>query len=95
MRFTRCSLFVLLTISVLCFFSSAQQTPSVASSTVVPRLVNFSGKALDERGNPISGTTAPTFAIDKDQLRRRSAVVGNAERQCGQERPLHRAVGFQ
>jgi hypothetical protein len=53
---------------MLWFFSSAQQTtPSVASSTVAPRLVNFSGKALDERGNPISGTTAPTFAIYKDQ----------------------------
>jgi len=25
--------------------------------------VNFSGKALDERGNSISGTTAPMFAV--------------------------------
>jgi hypothetical protein len=68
MRSTRYSLFVLLTISVLCCFLTAQQTtPSVASSTVVPRLVNFSGKAVDEQGKPISGTAAATFAIYKDQ----------------------------
>jgi hypothetical protein len=53
---------------VLCCFLTAQQTtPSVASSTVVPRLVNFAGKALDEQGKPISGTAAATFAIYKDQ----------------------------
>jgi hypothetical protein len=67
MRSTRYSLFVLLTISVLCCFSTAQQATSVASSTVVPRLVSFSGKALDEQGRPISGTSAATFAIYKDQ----------------------------
>jgi hypothetical protein len=68
MRFIRYSLFVLPTFSVLCFFLTAQQTmPSEASSTVVPRLVNFSGKAVDEQGKPISGTSAATFAIYKDQ----------------------------
>jgi hypothetical protein len=68
MRSIRYSPFVLLTISVLCCFLTAQQViASVASSTVVPRLVNFSGKAMDERGKPISGITAATFAIYNDQ----------------------------
>jgi hypothetical protein len=57
MRSTRYSLFVLLMILVFCSFLNAQQpTPSAASAAVVPRLVNFSGKALDEQGKPISGT---------------------------------------
>jgi hypothetical protein len=78
MRFTRNSLFVLLTISGLCFFLSAQQTaPSVASSTVVPRHVNFFNKALDERGNSISGTTAPTL---------RSTKISKVALRCGWKR---------
>ena len=68
MRSTRYSLFVLLMISVFCSFLNAQQpTPSAASAAVVPRLVNFSGKALDELGKPMSGITGATFAIYKDQ----------------------------
>src|SRR5271170_5713668 len=67
MRFTRYSLLVLAMISLFGTFLTAQQTPSVASLTVVPRLVNFAGKALDEQGKAISGTAATTFAIYKDQ----------------------------
>jgi hypothetical protein len=32
-----------------------QQPAMVQSSATVPRLVNFSGKALDEHGKPMSG----------------------------------------
>jgi hypothetical protein len=37
------------------------------SSAVVPRLVNFSGIARDERGNPISGIAGATSAIYKEE----------------------------
>src|SRR5271154_6031024 len=60
----RFSVFALITIPVLSLFLNAQQP---VPSAVVPRLVNFSGKALDEQGKPISGTAASTFAIYKDQ----------------------------
>jgi hypothetical protein len=60
----RFSVLALIAIPVLSLFVNAQQP---APSTVVPRLVNFSGKALDEKGKPISSTAAATFAIYKDQ----------------------------
>ena len=44
---------------------SAQDSPSAASS--VPRLVNYSGKALDARNKALSGTVGVTFAVYKDQ----------------------------
>jgi len=53
------SLFMLF---LLCSCLAAQQT-----STVVPRLVNFSGKATDSRGKITSGVAGVTFAIYKDQ----------------------------
>lgn len=34
---------------------------------MVPRLVNFSGKAIDAQGNALSGTVGATFANYKDQ----------------------------
>jgi hypothetical protein len=37
-------------------------------SGAVPRLVNFSGKALDEQNKPISGVQAISLAIYKDQF---------------------------
>jgi hypothetical protein len=44
------------------------QQPSVApTSPVVPRLVNFSGKATDAQGKVISGIAGITLAIYKDQ----------------------------
>jgi hypothetical protein len=39
----------------------------VPERAVVPRLVNFSGIARDERGNPISGIAGATFAIYKEE----------------------------
>jgi hypothetical protein len=44
---------------------SAQNSTSAASS--VPRLVNYSGKALDAQNKPLSGMVGITFAIYKDQ----------------------------
>jgi len=42
----------------------AQQTePEPANGTAVPRLVSFSGTALDRQGRPIAGTVGITFAI--------------------------------
>ena len=57
---TRKYLFLLLALSLLCASSNAQ------SAAVVPRLVNFSGKATDAQGKAISGIAGATFAIYKD-----------------------------
>ncbi len=37
------------------------------SETIVPHLVNYSGKALDAAGKPLAGIAGVTFAIYKDQ----------------------------
>ena len=47
--------------------SNAQQQAASASPAVVPRLVNFSGKAADTEGKIIMGAVGATFAIYKDQ----------------------------
>jgi len=44
---------------------SAQNSTSAATS--VPRLVNYSGKAIDAQSKPLSGTIGITFAIYNDQ----------------------------
>ena len=41
---------------------------SASTGPVVPRLVNYSGKALDAQGKPLSGIAGATFAIYKDQF---------------------------
>lgn len=46
---------------------NAQQQASSPSSSAVPRLVNFSGKAADAQGKTITGIAGVTFAIYKDQ----------------------------
>ena len=51
---------------LLCCAADAQQAAS-APSSVVPQLVNYSGKAVDGNGNVISGIAGITFAIYKDQ----------------------------
>jgi len=48
-------------------FLNAQQSASLPS-TAVPRLVNFSGKAIDAKGKPITGATGITFVIYADQF---------------------------
>jgi hypothetical protein len=57
---------MVLVILMMPSFSSAQQAV-VSSTPVVPRLVNFSGKAVDSQGNVIAGIAGVTFAIYKDQ----------------------------
>ena len=64
------SLSVLLLASLLCSWSYAQQPMSSTSSsnssaTVVPRLVNFSGRAADLQGK--AGVAGITFAIYSEQ----------------------------
>lgn len=43
------------------------QPATVSPSGVVPQLVNFSGKAVDARGNPVSGVAGITFSIYREQ----------------------------
>ena len=52
--------------SMFCAFLIAQQPVSLPSPGV-PRLVNFSGKAVDAQGKTITGIAGATFAIYKDQ----------------------------
>ena len=52
---------LMIVFSLFCAAANAQ------SSAAVPRLVNFSGKATDSQGKPISGTTGATFVIYKNQ----------------------------
>jgi trimeric autotransporter adhesin len=40
---------------------------SASTTTGVPRLVSYSGKAIDAQNKPLSGTVGVTFAIYKDQ----------------------------
>jgi hypothetical protein len=61
--FTRCLSGELVAV----FLLNAQPQVSSPSSTTVPRLVNFSGKAADSQGNAIAGIAGVTFAIYKDQ----------------------------
>jgi len=68
MRFTRYSLCASLMILVLSSVLNAQQpAPPAGSSAVVPRLVNFSGRATDVQGKPVSGIAGITFAVYKGQ----------------------------
>jgi hypothetical protein len=53
-------------ILLVCAVMNAQQMPT-STTAVVPRLVNFSGKATDAEGKPVTGIAGITFAIYKDQ----------------------------
>jgi hypothetical protein len=55
-------------VAVLLFgcFVNAQQ-PTSSTATIVPRLVNFSGKAVDAEGKIITGIAGVTFAIYSEQ----------------------------
>ena len=48
-------------------FMNAQQAASSPGSPVVPRLVNFSGKATDGQGKTVTGVAGSTFAIYKER----------------------------
>jgi len=60
-RTSRLRLMITLTAAV----AVAQQ--STQSSVSVPRLVSYSGRALDARDKPISGVVGITFAIYRDE----------------------------
>jgi hypothetical protein len=49
-----------------CAVKAQQLGPEPANGTAVPRLVSFSGTALDRQGRPIAGTVGITFAIYQD-----------------------------
>jgi hypothetical protein len=51
----------------VCVAVSAQQAATSSTTTVVPRLVNFSARAIDDQGKPIAGMAGITFSIYKDQ----------------------------
>jgi trimeric autotransporter adhesin len=56
----------------VCLFLISSMLPLMAQSnpgtgTVVPRLVNYSGKVIDAQGKPLPGLAGVTFAIYKDQ----------------------------
>src|SRR5260370_40388431 len=67
MTFAQCLLNTCLGSLLFCSLLNAQPSASSQLSAAVPRLVNFSGRAADAQGKPISGIAGVTFAIYKDQ----------------------------
>src|SRR5580698_908313 len=67
MTFPRRTLSILLASSLLCCFLSAQQANVSQSPVIVPRLVNFSGRAVDAQGKVVAGSAGITFAIYSQQ----------------------------
>lgn len=67
MKFTKGLVLCFAILSLFCCTLNAQQTEISSSSVVVPRLVSFSSKAIDARGDAISGIAGITFAIYRDQ----------------------------
>jgi hypothetical protein len=65
MNAQKLSLSFLIVMAILPSLVVGQQTAN--SSAVVPRLVNFSGGAIDAMGKPVSGIAGATFSIYKDQ----------------------------
>jgi trimeric autotransporter adhesin len=58
----------LLLVALITFAAASSMSPAQAqTSAVVPRLVNFAGKAVDEQGRTISGSAGATFAIYREQ----------------------------
>jgi len=82
-------------IAILASLIHAQET-APAPHPVVPRLVNFSGKAADEQGKVLSGVVGATFAIYKAQtggsplwleMQNVTAAKGNYTAQLGATKP--------
>ena len=68
MKTLRFSVFARLTILAFPLFLNAQQpAPAATVAAVVPRLVSFSGTAVNAQGKPLSGIAGITFSIYKDQ----------------------------
>ena len=61
------TLVLLLGIGLVCSLLSTAQESTSNPSSMVPRLVSFSGKTTDTQGNALSGIVGVTFAIYKDQ----------------------------
>ena len=64
-RFSLSARFTILAFPLL--VNAQQAVPSTTAAAVVPRLVSFSGKAVDAQGKPLPGITGITFSIYKDQ----------------------------
>jgi len=67
MKTIRFSVFALFTILAFPLFLNAQQPAPSTTAAVVPRLVNFSGTAMNAQGKPLSAVIGITFSIYKDQ----------------------------
>lgn len=67
MKFSRRLLAASIGVLIFCSFLNAQQPSVSASSAVVPRLVNFSGKTTDAQGKVVTGIAGATFAIYQEQ----------------------------
>jgi len=67
MSFVRYFIAICIACLMTCPLLQAQQANTAPSSAVVPRLVNFSGKATDAQGRVISGISGMTVAIYKEQ----------------------------
>lgn len=67
MTFPRSALSVLFVIALFVSLGNAQKQTASPVAIVVPRLVNFSGRAADAQGRAISGPAGIIFAIYKDQ----------------------------
>ena len=50
------------------FVSAQSSMQATSSSNVVPTLVNYSGRAVDIAGKPVTGIAGITFSVYKDQL---------------------------
>ena len=58
---------LILTLAIGSLVNAQESSSFPPAPTVVPRLINFSGKATDVRGKAMSGTTGATFAIYSEQ----------------------------
>jgi trimeric autotransporter adhesin len=58
--------YVVVSVGFSCLLS-AQQSASAQTVSVVPQLVNFSGRAMDSAGKPLAGIAGATFAIYAEQ----------------------------
>jgi hypothetical protein len=76
--------YIVLTVWVLIISGMLLLIAQSNAGGVVPRLVNYSGKAVDAQGKTLMGVAGVTFAIYKDQTDG-AAVVGNSEGAGGRE----------
>ena len=58
---------LILSFALFTTWVNAQQPASSTLSAIVPRVVNFSGRASNGQGGPVTGIAGITFAIYQDQ----------------------------